>query len=74
MTPRQKDIFLVIDEWWRRFGFGPTVDDIMRITGDKSRSNVHRMIEKLCEIGVCKRTKRRARSVRPSGLRVRNIE
>ena len=74
MTPRQKDIFLVIDEWWKRFGFGPTVDDIMRIIGDKSRANVHRMIEKLCEIGVCKRTKRRARSIRPSYLRVRDIE
>jgi SOS-response transcriptional repressor LexA len=74
MTPRQKDIFLVIDEWWKRFGFGPSVDDVMSITGDKSRGNVHRMMNKLCEIGVCRRTKGRARSVRPVYIRLRNIE
>ena len=74
MTPRQKDIFIVIDEWWKKFGFGPSIDDIMFITGDKSRGNVHRMVKKLCEIGVCKRTNNRARSVRPSYLRVRDIE
>lgn len=74
MTSRQKEIFLVIDEWWKKFGFGPSIDDIMFITGDKSRGNVHRLVKKLCEIGVCKRTSNRARSVRPSYLRVRDIE
>jgi SOS-response transcriptional repressor LexA len=74
MTSRQKDIFLVIDEWWNRFGFGPSIDDVMSITGDKSRANVHRIMNKLCEIGVCRRTKGRARSVRPVYLKLRNIE
>lgn len=74
MTPRQKDIFLVVDEWWAKFGFGPSVDDIMRITGDRSRSNVHRMMHKLCEIGVCRMTKGRARSIRPVYLKLRSIE
>ena len=74
MTPRQKDIFLVIDEWWKKFGFGPSVDDIMYITGDKSRSNVSMIMHKLCDLGVCKMNKRRARSIRPSYLRVRDIE
>ena len=74
MTPRQKDIFLVVDEWWKKFGFGPSVDDIMSITGDRSRGNVHRMMVKLCEIGVCRMTKGRARSIRPVYLRVRDIE
>jgi hypothetical protein len=31
MTPKQKEIFLVIDEWWIRYGFGPSIDDIMYI-------------------------------------------
>lgn len=74
MTPRQKDIFIVVDEWWKRFGFGPSIDDIMSITGDKSRGNVHRMMKKLCELGICRMTKGRARSIRPSYLRVREIE
>ena len=74
MTSRQRDIFLVIDEWWKKFGFGPSIDDIMFITGDKSRGNVHRMMKKLCEIGVCRMTKGTARSIRPSYLRVRHIK
>ena len=43
MTPKQKEIFMVIDAWWAKFGFGPSVDDIMRLTGDKGRGNVARL-------------------------------
>jgi len=74
MTPKQKDVYMVIDEWWKRYGFGPSIDDIMSLTGDRGRGNVHRTIKALCAIGICKRTKGRARSVRPSYLRVRDIE
>ena len=74
MTPRQKEIFLVIDEWWIKYGFGPSIDDIMFITGDKSRGNVHRIIECLCRIGACKKVKDRARSVRPTYVRFKNLE
>ena len=42
MTPVQKEIYLVIEEWWARYGFGPTIDDIMHITGDRGRGNVAR--------------------------------
>lgn len=65
MTPRQKDIFMVIDEFWKEFGYGPTIDDIMYITGDKSKGNIHRIIKLLCEKGFCKKLPDRARSVRP---------
>mgnify|MGYP003338134086 FL=1 len=74
MTPRQQDIYLVIEEWWNKFGFGPTVDDIMRITGDRSRANVHRMMKRLCEVGACKRVPGRARSIRPIDVKFRNIQ
>ena len=74
MTPKQMSVYLVIDEWWKRFGFGPSIDDIMRNTGDKGRGNVARICRCLCELGHCKRVKGRARSIRPSYLRVRDIE
>jgi len=74
MTPAQKEIFLVIDEWWKRFGFGPSVDDVMRLTGEKGRGNVSRKMWVLVDLGVCKGVRRRARSIRPYGLRVRTIE
>ena len=37
MTPAQKEIYLVIDEWWKNFGFGPTIDDVMKLTGERGR-------------------------------------
>ena len=74
MTPAQKEIFLVIDEWWKKFGYGPTIDDVMRITGQKSRGNVCRKMKRLVKLGICRATPRTARSIRPAGLRVRDIE
>jgi SOS-response transcriptional repressor LexA len=74
MTPAQKEIFLVIDEYWKKFGFGPSIDDIMYMTGEKGRGNVQRKMWALVELGVCKGSKNRARSIRPSYIRVRDIE
>ena len=73
MTEKQRTVFLVIDEYWKNFGYGPSIDDIMYQTGDKGRGNVHRIVKKLCDLGICKRMSRSARSVRPSYLSMRNI-
>ena len=35
VTQAQKEIYLVIEEYWNRFGFGPSVDDVLLITGEK---------------------------------------
>jgi SOS-response transcriptional repressor LexA len=74
MTEKQKQVFLVIDEWWKRFGFGPSVDDIMSITGDKSRGSVNKCMQRLCDLGICRRVPRRARSIRPVYVKVREIQ
>ena len=74
MTPAQKQIFLIVDEFWKMYGFGPTVDDIMRLTGERGRGNVARKMQILIEIGVCKGVKGRARCIRPAGLKVRSVE
>lgn len=74
VTEAQKNIYLVIEEYWNRFGFGPSVDDVLLITGEKSRSNVSRKMWKLVELGLCKGTRRRARSIRPAYMRVQDIE
>ena len=73
MTEKQRTVFLVIDEYWKNFGYGPSIDDIMFHTGDKGRGNVHRVVKKLCELGICRRSKNSARSVRPSYLKLRNL-
>jgi len=74
MSPKQKTVFLVIDEFWKRFGFGPTIDDIMYQTGDRGRGNVSRICKVLVKIGACKHTPGVARSIRPSHIRWRNLE
>ena len=73
MSPAQKETFLIIDEYWKNFGYGPTIDDIMRITGEKGRGNVARKMRALIEIGVCKGVAGRARSIRPSYVSLRNL-
>jgi SOS-response transcriptional repressor LexA len=37
MTPAQREVFLVVDEWWKSFGYGPTVDEIMDRIGARGR-------------------------------------
>jgi SOS-response transcriptional repressor LexA len=73
VTDAQREIYVVIEEWWLRYGFGPSIDDIMRMTGDRSRGNVSRKMWKLVELGLCKGVKRRARSVRPVYINIREL-
>ena len=73
MTPAQKEIYLVIEQWWQEFGFGPSIDDVMRQTGEKGRGNVARKMRALINLGVCKGVKGRARSIRPAYLNLRNL-
>ena len=74
VTPALKEIFLVIDEFWKKFGFAPSIDDVMYITGEKGRGNVSRKMWRLVELGLCKGIKGRYRTIRPSYIRARHIE
>lgn len=74
MTPKQKVVFLCIDEYWKKMGYGPSIDDIMRMTGDRGRGNVNRVMSRLCDLGICKRLPRRPRSIRPVYINFRSIE
>ena len=74
MTEAQSEIYKVIDEWWKKFGYGPSIDEIMYVTGDRGRGNVHRKIRSLMRAGHLKGVPNRARSVRPSYLRVYKLE
>lgn len=74
MSPAQKETFLIIDEYWKNFGYGPTIDDIMRLTGEKGRGNVARKMKTLIELGICKGFTKRSRSIRPAYLRIKDIK
>jgi SOS-response transcriptional repressor LexA len=73
MTPAQKETFHIIEKYWADFGFGPTIDDIMRMTGEKGRGNVARKMRLLIKLGICKGDTRLTRSIRPSYLKFRSL-
>ena len=73
MTPAQREVFLVVDEWWKSFGYGPTVDEIMDRIGARGRGNVQRKIDRLVTLGILKKLRHVPRSLRPSYLRIRRI-
>lgn len=51
MTEKQAYIYDIINKWWIKHGFAPSIDDIMDITGDRGRGNVHRTMKKLVALG-----------------------
>jgi len=73
MTPAQKETFHIIEKYWEEFGFGPTIDDIMAMTGEKGRGNVARKMKRLIKLGICKGDTRYTRSIRPAYIKLRNL-
>lgn len=74
MTPAQKEVFIVIDEWWKKFGYGPSIRDICTVRQKTGMGNTKEIIDRLVRLGVLKRLKGAGRSVRPVYLNFRNIE
>lgn len=74
MTPAQKEVFIVIDEWWKKFGFGPSIRDICNVRQKNGMGNTKEIIDRLVRLGVLKRLKGSCRSVRPVYLNFRDIE
>jgi SOS-response transcriptional repressor LexA len=74
MTAAQKEVFLIVDEWWKKYGFGPSIRDICEIRGKGGMGNTHEIIKRLVKLGVVKKVTRGQRSVRPVYIQFRNLE
>lgn len=74
MSPDQKEVFLAIDEWWKRFGYSPTIREIAYLRGKMGLGNTQRIVKRLVELGVIKRIKGRGRTIRPVYINFRNLE
>ena len=70
MTPTQRDIYNVIFDFWKHYGYGPSIDDILYISKRKGRGNIQRIISRLVDGGHCVRLPHMPRTVKPKGLRV----
>ena len=74
MTPAQREVFLCIDEWWKKYGFGPSIRDICNVRGQAGMGNTAEIINRLIKIGVLKKVKGAGRSVRPVYINFRTLE
>lgn len=74
MTEAQNEVFLAIDEWWKRFHFGPSYRDIILLRGKGGLGSTKKIVDRLVKIGAVKRVEGMGRSVRPCYLDFKNIE
>ena len=74
MTPAQKEVFLVVDEWWKQYGFGPSIRDICEIRKKGGMGNTSEIIGRLVKLGVLKKVTGAVRSVRPVYIQFRYLE
>jgi hypothetical protein len=74
MSPAQNEVFLVIDEWWKKYHYAPTLRDIAYIRGKMGLANTKRLVDRLVDLGVVKKIEKRGRTVRPVYIRFRDLE
>ena len=74
MTPMQTEVFIVIDEFWKRYGYGPSLRNIAVARGKMGLGNTKALVDRLVELGVVKRLKGKGRTVRPVYINFRNVQ
>ena len=72
MSPVQKDVFIIVDEWWKKYGCSPTLRQIADMRGKTGIGNTKDIVDRLVKLGVIKRVAGR-RSIRPVYINFRDI-
>ena len=73
MSPVQKEVFLIVDEWWKRYGFSPTLRQIAYQRGKTGVGNTKEIVDRLVRLGALKKIDGK-RSIRPVYVRYRDVE
>ncbi len=74
VSPAQKEVFLIVDEFWKRYGFSPTVREIAYLRGKMGMKNTQRLVDRLVELGVLKKVRKLGRTIRPVYINFRNLD
>ena len=45
MSPAQKEVFIIVDEWWKKFGFSPTLRQIAEMRGKSGIGNTKEIVD-----------------------------
>jgi hypothetical protein len=74
MSPAQREVFDVIDEWWRKYGFSPTLRDIAYVRGKMGIGSTKRIVDRLVELGVIKKMDGVGRTIRPAYINFKHLK
>jgi hypothetical protein len=74
VSPAQREVFLIVDEWWKKYGFSPSLRDIAHQRGKMGLGNTMKIVDRLVALGVLKKLKNKGRSIRPVYINFRNLE
>lgn len=74
MSPVQRDVFILIDEFWKKFQYSPTIRELAILRGKMGIGNTKRIVDQLERIGAIKKVERRGRTIRPVYINFRNLE
>ena len=50
MTKVQREVFLIVDEWWKEFGYSPSLRDIAYQRGKSSLPNTMKIVNRLLTV------------------------
>ena len=74
MTPVQREVFLIVDEWWKKFGYSPALKDIAYQRGTSSLANTRKIVNRLIALWVLKKLEGKHRTIRPVYINFRTLE
>jgi hypothetical protein len=74
MSPAQKEVFIAIDEWWKKYGFSPTIRDIAYVRGKMGLGNTKKIVDRLVLLGVIKKVDGTGRTIRPAWVNYKNLK
>jgi len=74
MSPVQRDVFILIDEFWKKFQYSPTIRELAILRGKMGIGNTKRIVDQLERIGAIKKVDRRGRTIRPVYINFRNLD
>jgi hypothetical protein len=74
MSPAQREVFLVIDEWWKKYGHSPSLRDIAYVRGKMGLGNTQKIVNRLVLLGVIKKIDKLGRTIRPVYINFKTLE
>ena len=74
MSPVQRDVFILIDEFWKKFQYSPTIRELAILRGKMGLGNTKRIVDQLERIGAIKKVDRRGRTIRPVYINFRSLD